>query len=256
MTRSKINPFSVAIITLNEEDRLPGCLESVKDVDDVVVVDSGSADNTVSIAKEFGARIFHEPWRGFGPQKQFAIERCLHDWVLVLDADERIPAETMTELQELLSGTPQYDAYSLPRKNIFSGRWIRHGGWWPDRTTRFFRKGAGRMSSNIVHEALEVDGAVGEIQNPIVHYTNRNLHQTIDKINHYSTAGAEELLRAGKRATLAKAVLRSGWAFFYNYIFRLGFLDRSEGFIIAVCDAVNKFYKYAKLREMQDRAVQ
>ena len=255
MTISNKIPLSVAIITLNEEDRLPECLESVKYADDLVVVDSGSTDKTPAIARGFGARVFTEPWRGFGPQKQYAIDQCLHDWVLLLDADERIPPETEAEIRVILEGSPKYNAYSLPRKNFFSGRWIRHGGWWPDRTIRLFRKNAGHMPSKMVHEALEVDGSVGEIKNPIVHYTNRNLHQVIEKINHYSTAGAEELFRKGQKANLAKAMLRSGWAFFYNYIFRLGFLDRSEGLVIAVCDAVNKFYKYAKLREMHDRAI-
>ena len=253
MTTSTKISLSVAIITLNEEDRLPECLESVKQADDIVVVDSGSTDDTVLIAEKFGARIFSENWRGFGPQKQFAIEQCRNEWVLLLDADERIPPETEAEIREILDGSPKFDAYSLPRKNYFSGRWIRHGGWWPDRTTRLFRKDAAHMPSKTVHEALEVNGVTGEMKNPIVHYTNRNLHQIIEKMNHYTSAGAEELFQKGQRASLGKAVMRSSWAFFYNYFFRLGFLDRSEGFVIAVCDAVNKFYKYAKLREMQDR---
>jgi len=256
MTTAKKIPLSVAIITLNEEDRLPACLESVEPADDIVVVDSGSVDHTVDIASKYGARVFTEPWRGFGLQKRFAIDKCLHEWVLLLDADERIPPGTMDEIGAIVGGTTKYQAYSLARKNFFGGRWIRHGGWWPDRTVRLFRKDAACMPAKVLHEALEVDGEVGEMKNPMIHYTDRNLQQVIEKINRYSTVGAEELFQKGQNASLAKAVLRGGWAFFYNYFFRLGFLDRSEGFIIAVCDAVNKFYKYAKLREMHRRTTE
>lgn len=247
--------LSVAVITLNEEDRLPECLESVKYADDIVVVDSGSTDRTVDVAKKSGARVFIEPWKGFGPQKQFAIDQCLHEWVLLLDADERIPPETAEEIRAIVGAATKYRAYTLARKNFFAGRWIRHGGWWPDRTVRLFRKNAGRMPSKMLHEALEVDGEIGEMKKPIIHYTDRNLQQVIEKINLYSSVGAEELFQKGQNASVAKAVLRGGWAFFYNYFFRFGFLDRSEGFIIAVCDAVNNFYKYVKLREMRKRTM-
>ncbi len=254
MAPSATIPLSVAFITLNEEERLPDCLASVAFARDIVVVDSGSTDKTVAIAEAHGARIFHQPWQGFGPQKQFAIDRCANPWVLILDADERVPEETAAEIRATLAGSPRHAAYSLPRRNYFLGRWIRHAGWWPDRTVRLFRRDCCRMPPQLVHEALAVNGSVGEIQNPLLHQTSRNLQEVLRKINHYSTAGAQELYRQGEGASLVKAVLRAWWAFVHNYFFRFGLLDGSPGLIIAVSDAVNKFYKYAKLKELHDHA--
>ncbi|MGV1098491.1 glycosyltransferase family 2 protein [Thiovibrio sp. JS02] len=247
-------PVSVAIIVLNEEERLPGCLASVDFVREIVVVDSGSVDRTVAIAREFGAMVHDEPWQGFGRQKQLAIDRCGQPWVLVLDADERVSPELALELKALVAGGARHAAYSMPRKNFFCGRWIRHAGWWPDRIVRFFQNGKARMSDRLVHEGLLVDGPVGELRNPLIHHANRDLAQTLAKINKYSTAGAEELFKKGVKSSLLKAVLRAQWGFAHNYLLRGGFLDGAEGFILAVTDAVNIFFKYLKLREMRKRA--
>ncbi|HCC55603.1 MAG TPA: LPS biosynthesis protein [Desulfobulbaceae bacterium] len=247
---SKKLPLSVAIITKNEEDRLPECLSSVSFAAEIVVVDSGSTDRTREIAREFKAVVYDEPWQGFGRQKQLAIDRCRYDWVLVLDADERVGAEAQVEIQEALaSGT--YVAYSLPRKNYFCGRWLKHAGWWPDRVVRLFRKDSVRMSERSVHESLEVHGPEGILRHPLIHYANKDLSQTLLKVNSYSSAGANELLAQGKTASVTKALIRAAWSFFYNYILRGGFLDRGEGFIMAVSDFMNVFFKYAKLRELQ-----
>jgi len=243
-------PLSVAIITKNEENRLPDCLASVSFADEVVVVDSGSTDRTVEIARRFGARVHDEPWQGFGRQKQMAIDRCRHDWVLVLDADERVASAARAEIEEVLA-TGSCVAYSFPRKNYFCGRWLKHAGWWPDRVVRLFRKESARMSSSLVHESLEVHGPVGKLHNPLIHHANRGLEQTLDKVNHYSSAGAAELFAQGKTASATKALLRAAWTFFHGYILRGGFLDRGEGFIMAVSDFMNVFFKYAKLRELQ-----
>ena len=242
--------LSVAIITKNEEDRLPECLASVSFAAEVVVVDSGSTDRTVAIAREFGAVVYEEAWQGFGRQKQLAIDRCSHDWVLVLDADERVTAEARQEISEVLA-TGSCVAYSFPRKNYFCGRWLKHAGWWPDRVVRLFRKDSARMSQRSVHESLEVHGPVGNLQHPLIHFANNGLEQTLNKVNHYSSAGAKELFAQGKTASITKALLRAAWAFFYNYILRGGFLDRGEGFVVAVSDFMNVFFKFAKLRELQ-----
>lgn len=243
-------PLSVAIITKNEEDRLPGCLASVSFAAEVVVVDSGSTDQTVDIAQRFGARVYVEPWQGFGRQKQLAIDRCRHDWVLVLDADERVGAEAQAEISEVLA-TGTCVAYSFPRKNYFCGRWLKYAGWWPDRVVRLFRKDSARMSERSVHESLEVHGPVGALHHPLIHYANKGLEQTLSKVNQYSSAGANELFAQGKTASVAKALLRAAWSFCYNYILRGGFFDRGEGLIMAVSDFMNVFFKYAKLRELQ-----
>lgn len=240
--------FSVAIITKNEEDRLPECLASVSVADEVVVVDSGSTDRTVQIAREHGARVFVETWRGFGRQKQFAIDQCRNQWVLVLDADERLPVGTAEEIETVLRA-PLHAAYSLPRKNFFCGRWLKRAGWWPDRVVRLFDKTRARMSDRLVHEGLVVEGSVGQLRGVITHHANRDLAHTLAKINSYSSAGAAELARSGRKGSLFQAIFRSVWAFVHNYLLRRGFLDGKEGFMQAVCDAVNVFFKYAKLWE-------
>lgn len=253
MPESKL-PVSVAIITLNEEERLYDCLESVNFAQEVVVVDSGSSDRTVDTAKSFGAKVFVEPWQGFGRQKQLAIDYCNQPWILVLDADERVSPELALELTSVLASKASCAAYSVPRKNFFCGRWIRHAGWWPNRIVRLFQKGRARMSDRLVHEGLEVDGTVGDLNGPLVHYANRDLSQTLEKINRYSSAGAEELYKKGVTSSVCKAVLRAKWGFVHNYLLRGGFLDGPEGFVLAVTDAVNIFFKYVKLREMHKKS--
>lgn len=244
-------PLSVAIITKNEEERLADCLASVAFATEVVVVDSGSSDRTVEIARAFGAVVYEEPWLGFGRQKQLTIDRCSQPWVLVLDADERVTPELAAEIRAVLAGAPTATAWSMPRKNLFCGRWLKHAGWWPDRVVRLFRRGSARMSDRLVHEALEVDGAVAELSGALLHLTTQSLSQRLEKVNAYSTASAAELFAKGEEASAFKAFCRAGWSFCYNYIFRGGFLDGGEGAIMAVADSMDVFFKYSKLRELQ-----
>lgn len=242
--------LSVAIITLNEEDRLAECLGGLSFADEVVVVDSGSQDRTVRIAEEYGARVFSRGWTGFGAQKQYAIEQCRSTWVLVLDADELVPEETAAEIRRTIHHPGGLQAFSLARRNYLGGRWVRHGGWWPDRTTRLFRRGTARMSPRQVHEALEVEGAIGQLEHPLLHHPFRDLSEMMVKMDRYSTAGARELAEAGKRGTIPQALSRAGWAWFHTYLLRGGFLDRGAGVILAISGAVNVFFKYAKLAEI------
>lgn len=247
-------PLSVAIITHNEEGRLPDCLASVAFASEVVVVDSGSSDRTVAIAQAAGARVYSEPWHGFGRQKQLAIDHCTQPWILVLDADERVTPRLAEEIRATLCDPSPKAAYSLPRKNLFCGRWLKHAGWWPDRVVRLFQQGKAKMSERLVHEALQVDGPVADLEAPLLHYTNRDLAQTLAKINRYSSAGAEELHRRGVRGSLPLALARMTWAFVNNYLFRLGLLDGGPGLVQALTDAVNTLFKYLKLWEIgQDR---
>ncbi|MCK9391192.1 MAG: glycosyltransferase family 2 protein [Syntrophales bacterium] len=269
--------LSVAIITKNEEANLPACLQSVVFAAQIVVVDSGSTDGTLQIARDFGCDVFEEPWRGgFGAQKQFAIDQCRHPWVLVLDADERIPAETAAMIKRLtnigqeearmhFSSLPADSSrggssgpvvseiatgYSFPRKNYFQGRWICHAGWWPDRLTRLFRRGRGGMSPAAVHEGVEVNGIVSPLNVPLEHFTESDLSKILQKIDRYSSLGAQEAYEAGRRATVSGAMFRAVLTFFQDYLLRLGVLDGPQGLTLAVTDSVNKFFKYAKLAEM------
>ncbi|NLX32112.1 MAG: glycosyltransferase family 2 protein [Deltaproteobacteria bacterium] len=244
-------PLSVAIITKNEVANLPGCLESVSFARQIVVVDSGSDDGTPEIARGFGCDVFIEDWKGFGRQKQAAIDRCREPWVLVLDADERIPPETQAAIRGVVSsGGEAAQGYSFPRKNFFQGRWVRHMGWWPDRITRLFRRGMGRMTDVPVHEAVEVDGRVVPLESPIEHFTESRLSEVLKKIDRYSTLAAEEAFREGRRSSVWGALARAELTFIQNYVLRLGFLDGSQGLVLSVTDAVNKFFKYAKLSEL------
>jgi glycosyltransferase involved in cell wall biosynthesis len=248
-------PLSVAIITKDEASNLPDCLQSVSFAAQIVVVDSGSADDSVKIASDFGCDVFIESWRGFGPQKQFAIDQCRNPWILIIDADERIPRDTAQAIKNVISNPSTTAAgFSFPRKNFFQGRWIRHAGWWPDRVVRLFRNDRGRMTQAKVHESVQVDGPVDPLMCPIEHYTESRLHKILQKIDQYSTLGAEEAFREGKTASIWSAVFRAELTFIQNYVVRLGFLDGPQGLTGAVTDAVNKFFKYAKLAEMTRKA--
>ncbi len=244
-------PLSVAIITKNEEENLPQCLKSVSFAEQIVVVDSGSTDGTVQLAIDLGCEVLAEPWRGFGPQKQAAIDRCRGPWVLVLDADERIPRETAFIIRQIVSGQGEVaNGYSFPRKNYFQGRWIRHSGWWPDRVVRLFRRGSGRMTTAVVHESLEVDGCVEALNVPIEHHTESRLSEVLAKINQYSTLGAQQTFAQGGNASVWSAGLRAFLTFLQDYFLRLGILDGPQGFTLAITDSINKFFKYAKLNEL------
>jgi len=247
-------PLSVAIITKDEAENLPACLESVRFADQVVVVDSDSTDDTVKIASNFGCDVFIEKWRGFGRQKQFAIDKCKHRWVLVLDADERIPPETAMAIGDIVSkGSENVAGYSFPRNNWFQGRWIKHL-WGGDRIVRLFQKDLGRMTSATVHESVEVSGHVEALDVPIEHFTESNLSRILIKIDHYSTLGAQEAFDEGRKATVWSAIFRAEWAFFQNYFLKLGILDGPQGLTLSITDAVNKFFKYAKLTELHKQA--
>lgn len=245
-------PLSVAIITKNEQDNLRDCLVSVAFAEQIVVVDSGSTDDTVKIATDFGCNVYLEPWRGgFGAQKQFAVDQCRYPWILVLDADERIPEETGSVIARIVSvPNIEFAGYSFPRKNYFKGKWIKHAGWWPDRVIRLFRKDMGRMTIATVHEAIRVDGKVKALDVPIEHCTESRLSKIILKIDAYSTLGAREAFAAGRRATVWSAMFRASLTFLQDYFLRLGILDGAQGLTLAMTDATHKFFKYAKLAEL------
>jgi glycosyltransferase involved in cell wall biosynthesis len=243
-------PLSVAIIAKDEAQNLPACLESVGFAEQIVVVDSGSTDGTAEIAKNFGCQVFNEPWRGFGAQKQFAIDRCTHPWVLLLDADERVPAVTASTIRNIVDADSEETAgYSFPRKNFFQGRWIRHL-WGKDRVVRLFRKTRGRMTEARVHEAVEVKGPVNALDVPLEHYTESSLSKLLLKLDHYTTLGAQEAYEGGKRASVWTAAGVAFFAFLQSYFLKRGFLDGVQGLTLSVAESVSRFFKYAKLSEL------
>jgi (heptosyl)LPS beta-1,4-glucosyltransferase len=250
-TREK-PPLSVAIITKNEEERLPDCLKSVTFADEVLVVDSGSADGTVALAKSFGARVLVEVWRGYSGQKQFAVDQCLHDWVLILDADERIPQETAQVLmQELARNHTTISAYGFRRKNYLHGRWIKHCGWWPDRIVRLVNRRAGEFDGRPVHEKWVTQGNVKELGVAIEHLSFRNYSELLAKMENYSNLASKELFDKEANVNALTPIFHGLWMFLRTYLLELGVLDGFDGLVISTTNAGGSFLKYAKARELR-----
>lgn len=245
-------PLSVAIITKNEETDLPGCLQSVSFAAEVVIVDCGSVDRTEDIAKQFGAGFFVEPWKGYGPQKNSALDKCSYDWVLILDADERIPEQTALKIGELVCGGGSADGYSFRRKNLFHGKWISSTDWWPDEVTRLFKRNKSRFEG-LTHERLVVGGVTKRLKCCIEHYSYNSYSELFRKLDGYSTEQAAQMFAAGKRAGPADAVFRGAWMFLRNYLLRLGFTAGFDGFVISLSKGLGTFLKYAKLNELMNR---
>lgn len=243
--------LSVVIITKNEFDQIRECLESVQWADEIVVLDSGSTDGTVDICRKYTDKVFETDWPGFGPQKNRALEKAAGDWVFSIDADERVSPELRQEIEQAMTST-QYQGYEIPRSSHYCGRRIRHSGWWPDYIVRLFRSDSSRFTDSLVHEHVEVQGPVGRLRNPLIHYSFGNFEEVLDKVNRYSTYNAEMLLQAGKSSSVLKATLRGLWAFIKTYIFRAGFLDGRHGFMLAVSNAEGTYYKYVKLILLQE----
>ncbi len=239
--------LSVILIAKNEAANIRACLESVAWADEIIVVDSGSSDDTVGIAREFTSHVYaHPDWPGFGPQKNRALDYATGDWVLSIDADERVTSDLRCEIERTLA-SPAAEAYRIPRLSSFCGRFMQHSGWRPDYVVRLFLRGAARFSESLVHESLVVQGRVGTLQQDLLHYSYRDFDDVLSKLNHYSTASANQLSSRGKHGGLAQAILHGAWAFFRTYILRAGFLDGREGFMLAVMNAENSYYRYIKL---------
>ncbi|MGE5522735.1 MAG: glycosyltransferase family 2 protein [Rhodospirillaceae bacterium] len=244
---------SAILITKNAAGTLRRCLESLQWTDEIIVVDSGSSDETVAIARELGAQVHvTSDWPGYGPQKNRALERASGDWVFSIDADEWMTPEARREIQARIGAPDACPAYAMPRRSSFCGRIMSHSGWWPDYVVRLFRRGSARFSDDLAHERLLVDGAVGKLKEPLMHEAIVDLDQMLGKMNAYSTASALMLARRGKRATLAGAILHGWWAFMRTYFLRLGVLDGREGFMLAVANAEGSYYRYVKLMLLAD----
>jgi len=243
--------LSVAIITLNEERNLAECLASVSFADEIVVVDGGSRDRSCEIARAAGARVIEEPdWQGFGVQKNRAIDACSGDWVLSIDADERVPQNLRAEIQTVLRDSA-FDVYEIPRSSYYCGRFMRHSGWWPDHVRRLFRRGTARFSPAPVHESLQTDRSVGRLNTPLEHWSFRTMEDVLDKVNRYSSLSAPVVIERGDRPSLFTAIFHGAGAFLRTYFLRCGFLDGSHGFMLAVSNAEGSYYRYVKAMLIQ-----
>jgi glycosyltransferase involved in cell wall biosynthesis len=250
--------LSVVTITHNEEANIGRTLESVKPLvsdgkGEIIVVDSGSTDGTVEIAKSHGAKVFVEPWKGFAAQKNSAIDKAAGDWVLSLDADEEVDRSLVEEIFASIKESG-VNGFLIQRQNHFLGRWIKHGGFWPDPKLRLFRRATGRFQDQVVHETIKVDGRTSLIQRgALIHHSYPTMSDYISHMNRYSSLGAEMVVAKGRRHLLLFDItLRPLLTFIYNYFFRLGFLDGREGFLLHVGHVVYVSWKYAKVWELQN----
>ncbi len=243
--------ISAIVIVYNEEKGIRRCLESLSWTDEIIVVDSFSQDRTKEIASVFTDKIFDVKWEGFGKKKEFARERASGDWLLSIDVDEVVSDRLRDEVQKAVESNDSFDGYYVPRLSNFLGKWIRHGGWYPDHVLRLFRKGKARFDQSLVHEKLILDGKAGFLQNVLLHYTDPTIHHYLSKMNKYSTLGAESLFQEGKSAGPVDFILRPAAIFFKMFIFKFGFLDGWHGFVLACLSSLHVFAKYAKLWHMR-----
>jgi glycosyltransferase involved in cell wall biosynthesis len=241
--------LSVVVITHDEEANIAACLAAVAFADEIVVVDSGSTDRTVQLAEAAGAKVLRtNDWPGFGPQKNRALVRATHEWVLSIDADERVTPELRAEIMAVVAdAAPRFHAWDMPRRSSFCGQYMSHSGWYPDRVLRLFRRASGRFSDDLVHERVIVEGPVGHLHGDLLHSTYPDLETMLQKLDRYSSASARSMHERGSRASLAGALIRGVWAFIRTYVLRLGFLDGRLGLVLAISVAETTYYKYLKL---------
>ncbi len=239
--------LSVVVITRNEARNIVDCLQSVAWADEIVVVDSGSDDGTPELARQFTDKVFIVPWQGYSANKNFALAQTTREWVLWVDADERVPRELAEEIRETLANGPEVDGYEIPRLAFFMGRWIRHGGWYPAPVLRLFRRACGRFSDDAVHEGVVLQGARGRLKHHLLHYTDLTLEHYLHKLNVYTTLSARTQLARGKSAGLGHMVGRPLHTFVKMYLLKAGFLDGMQGLMLALLSAGHTFFKYAKI---------
>jgi glycosyltransferase involved in cell wall biosynthesis len=244
--------LSACIVAMDEEDRIGACLESVDFCDEILVVDSHSKDRTRELAAARGARVLERDWPGHVAQKEFAIRAARHDWVLCIDADERISPELRREILELWNaGFPGRAGWRMPRLSFWLGRWMRHGAWYPDEQLRLFDRRRGRWGGNNPHDRVLLEGAPGKLKENLLHVPYRKLEEHLRTIDRYTTIMAEGMHARGVRARPSDLVLRPAARFFRSYVLKLGFLEGWRGLLQAYLAAHYGRMKYAKLYVMQ-----
>jgi glycosyltransferase involved in cell wall biosynthesis len=244
---------TVTVVTWNEEERLRRCLESVTWADEIVVVDAGSDDKTVETARAYTTRVLIRPWDGFARQKNFALEHATGDWVLSLDADEEVTPELRDEIRRVVGGEEASVGFAVPRRNIFWGRWLRHGRLYPDWQVRLFRRGRGRFVDRAVHESVEIEGPVGRLRGALVHHSYRDVADFVARTNRYTALAADDAIRSGRSVGAVDLVVRPLARFVSMYVVHRGFLDGWRGFVLAVLYAYYVFIRSAKIWERARR---
>jgi glycosyltransferase involved in cell wall biosynthesis len=240
------------IITYNESKNIRRCLESVSWADEIVVVDSDSSDDTTEIAAAFTDKIYRLRWTGFGPAKEHAKSKAAGDWILSVDADEVVSEKLREEIQRITESQGSLDGYLIPRRSNFLGRWIKHGGWYPDLVLRLFKKERGNFTDRVVHEEVRVSGSTGRLRNDLLHHTDPDLDHYLKKLNRYTSLDALQLLRQGRRAGVPDILFRPLLTFVKMYLFKRGFLDGLAGLILAISSSFHVFSKYVKLWHLRE----
>lgn len=243
--------LSVIIVTKNEAHNIVACLESVAWADEVIVLDSGSIDDTVKLAVAAGVRVIETDWPGYGSQQNRGIDAATFEWVYSLDADERISSALAAEIRVAIREN-KFNVFDVPRRSFFVTRFMRHSGWWPDRTRRLFKKESARFTSHKIHANLATNDSVGHLKEPMIHYSFLSYHAVVEKMNRYSSGSAQDLNERGRRGSLATAIGHGLWAFIRTYFLNAGFLDGQQGLILAIANAEGTYYKYLKLWELQN----
>lgn len=243
--------LSVAMITMNEERILAKTLESVKDIaDEIVIVDSGSTDKTEEIAKSYGAKFYKESWKGYGPQRNSAIEKASGEWILNIDADEEISSQLQKKILEIKNSESMGEVFSINFTSVCFGKKIKHGGWSNSYHIRLFKKSAGRFNSNTVHESFQTEKKIEVLKEDIYHHSYSTLEDYFTKFNRYTTEGALEYYKRGKKCNIFQLTINPIFKFLRMYFIRLGFLDGKEGLLLACTSSLYTLVKYYKLNEI------
>ncbi|MCP4747089.1 MAG: glycosyltransferase family 2 protein [Desulfobacteraceae bacterium] len=251
----ELSEISATIITKDEEANIADCINSLSWANEVVVLDSGSKDNTVSIARQYTDKVFVEQWRGQGRQKNRAAELAKGPWIVSIDADERVSPELAREILKHIK-EDNHAAMAMRRKNFYKGQWIRHCGWWPDWVIRVFRKGESHFSTDVIHDSLQVKANIIKLTHPLIHYSFHSPEDFLNRAYWYAYHQSREMYRKGEKATVWTAVSHAVFNFLQTFFLRFGFMDGAAGLLVAVSNFVGVFYRYMMLRDLNNRKSQ